>query len=355
MIMSFAEPLLLLGLLAIPVAIAAYVAIQRRRARYVVRFTNVDLLTNLVLRTPAWRRHVPPALYVAAMGALLIALARPSAIVAVPREDATIVLAMDVSGSMLATDVAPSRLDSARQAASSFVDQLPATFRVGLVTFGTSAQVIVPPTTDRADIHAALDALRAGGGTALGDAIATSLEVARSVTDPAVDASPSSDPGATPSQSPSPSPSAAPGSSASPDAGEPPLVATVLLSDGANSTGRWEPADAAGEAAAAGVPVYTIALGTSDGVVTVEDDAGVLHRVEVPPDTDTLAAIAETTGARSFQAPTAADLQQIYQSLGSRVGTKEVPQEVTQWFAGAGLALMVVGAGFAAHWFNRFP
>jgi Ca-activated chloride channel family protein len=347
MIASFAEPALLLGLVAVPIAVAAYLLVQRRRARYVVRFTNVDLLANLVPRAPAWRRHVPPALYVAAMTALVIALARPSAMVAVPREDATIVLAMDVSGSMLATDVAPSRLDSAKQAASAFVDQLPATFRVGLVTFGTAAQVVVPPTTDRAEVHAALDALQAEGGTALGDAIATSLQVARTVTDEAA--------GADPGASPSPSPSASPDPAATPDPTEPPLVATVLLSDGANSTGRLEPGDAAQDAAAAGMPVYTIALGTPDGVVTVEDDQGILHRVEVPPDTDTLAAIAETTGARSFEAPTASDLQQIYQSLGSRVGTREEPQEVTQWFAAAGLALMVVGAGFAAHWFNRFP
>jgi Ca-activated chloride channel family protein len=347
MIASFAEPALLIGLVAVPIAVAAYLLVQRRRSRYVVRFTNVDLLANLVPRAPAWRRHVPPALYVAAMTALVIALARPSAMVAVPREDATIVLAMDVSGSMLATDVAPSRLDSAKQAASAFVDQLPATFRVGLVSFGTAAQVVVPPTTDRTEIHAALDALQAEGGTALGDAIATSLQVARTVTDEA--------PGANPGASPSPSPSASPDPTTTPDSSEPPLVATVLLSDGANSTGRLEPADAADQAAAAGMPVYTIALGTPDGVVTVEDDQGILHRVEVPPDTDTLAAIAETTGARSFEAPTASDLQQIYQSLGSRVGTTEEPQEVTQWFAAAGLVLMVVGAGFAAHWFNRFP
>ncbi len=345
--MTFAEPALLIGLLAIPLAIAAYVIVQRRRARYVVRFTNVDLLTNLVPRSPAWRRHVPPALYVLAMGALLVALARPSATVAVPREDATIVLAMDVSGSMLATDVAPSRLDSAKQAASAFVDQLPATFRIGLVTFGTAAQVAVAPTTDRAEIHAALDSLQAEGGTALGDAIGTSLEVARNVIDAAAAAG--SSPGPSPSATPSPDPSA-PTESA-----DPPLVATVLLSDGANSTGRLDPADAAREAAAAGMPVYTIALGTPDGVVSVEDELGFLHRVEVPPDTDTLAAIAETTGARSFEAPTAEDLQGIYQSLGSRVGTKHEPQEVTQWFAAAGLALMVAGAGLAAHWFNRFP
>jgi Ca-activated chloride channel family protein len=132
-------------------------------------------------------------------------------------------------------------------------------------------------------------------------------------------------------------------------------VATVLLSDGANSTGRLEPDAAAREAASIGMPVYTIALGTAAGMVTVQDEFGIPHTVEVPPDTDTLAAIAETTGARSFQAPTATDLQQIYQSLGSRVGTRDEPQEVTQWFAATGLALMVGGAALAAHWFNRFP
>ena len=362
--MTFAEPVLLVALLGVPLAVLGYMYVQRRRSRYVVRFTNVDLLANLVPKTPAWRRHVPPALYVAAMAALVIALARPSAMVAVPREDATIILAMDTSGSMMATDVAPSRLASAKQAASAFVDQLPPTFQVGLVTFSTNAQVAVRPTTDRAEIHAALDSLVADGGTALGDAIGTSTDLAREVIDTAAaaggstGASPSSsaDPNPTGAPSASPSPSAAPSASASAaNGGEPPLVATVLLSDGSNSTGTLEPDAAAREAASIGMPVYTIALGTADGIVTVQDEFGIPHTVEVPPDTDTLAAIAETTGARSFQAPTAGDLQQIYESLGSRVGTREEPQEVTQWFAAAGLALMVGGAALAAHWFNRFP
>jgi Ca-activated chloride channel family protein len=360
---SFAEPLLLVGLLGVPVALLGYLLVQRRRSRYIVRFTNVDLLANIVPKTPAWRRHVPPALYLAAMAALVIALARPSAMVAVPREDATIILAMDTSGSMMATDVAPSRLASARQAAATFVDQLPPTFQVGLVTFSTSAGIAVRPTTDRAEIHAALDSLVAEGGTALGDAIGTSTDLAREVIDTAPTAasgspgaSPSADPNASGAPSTSPAPSASPSASPSPAKdGEPPLVATVLLSDGSNSTGTLEPDAAAREAASIGMPVYTIALGTADGVVTVQDEFGMDHTVEVPPDTDTLAAIAETTGARSFQAPSASDLQQIYESLGSRVGTRDEPQEVTQWFAAAGLALMVGGAALAAYWFNRFP
>jgi Ca-activated chloride channel homolog len=353
--MTFAEPVLLIALLGVPLAALGYLYAQRRRSRYVVRFTNVDLLANLVPKTPAWRRHVPPALYVAAMAALVIALARPSAMVAVPREDATIILA---------TDVAPSRLANAKQAAAAFVDQLPPTFQVGLVTFSTAAQVAVRPTTDRAEIHAALDSLVADGGTALGDAIGASTTLAREVIDTAATAagsngstpSASADPNrsSTPSAPPTVSPTA-PASGSPSGTKEPPLVATVLLSDGSNSTGTLEPDAAAREAAAIGMPVYTIALGTADGVVTVQDEFGILHTVEVPPDTDTLAAIAETTGARSFQAPTASDLQQIYESLGSRVGTREEPQEVTQWFAAAGLALMVGGAALAAYWFNRFP
>jgi Ca-activated chloride channel homolog len=361
--MTFAEPVLLIALLGVPLAALGYLYAQRRRSRYVVRFTNVDLLANLVPKTPAWRRHVPPALYVAAMAALVIALARPSAMVAVPREDATIILAMDTSGSMMATDVAPSRLASAKEAAATFVDQLPPTFQVGLVTFSTAAQVAVRPTTDRAEIHAALDSLVADGGTALGDAIGTSTDLAREVIDTAAAAggstgtspAPSADPNASGAPSTSPAPSASPSAAPSTKDGERPLVATVLLSDGSNSTGNLEPDAAAREAASIGMPVYTIALGTADGVVTVQDEFGMPHTVEVPPDTDTLAAIAETTGARSFQAPTAGDLQQIYESLGSRVGTREEPQEVTQWFAAAGLALMVGGAALAAHWFNRFP
>lgn len=359
--MTFAEPLLLVGLLVVPVALAAYLFVQRRRSRYVVRFTNVDLLANLVPKTPAWRRHVPPALYLAAMAALVVGLARPSAMVAVPREDATIILAMDVSGSMLATDVAPSRLASAQAAASTFIDQLPPTFQVGLVTFGTAAQVAVRPTTDRAEIHEALDALVADGGTALGDAIGSSVQLAREVIDTAATAGgASASPGASASDAPTATtaPTTTPEPSASPstgDSADPPLVATVLLSDGANSTGRLDPAEAAREAQSIGMPVYTIALGTQSGVVTVQDEFGIPHTVEVPPDTDTLAAVAESTGARSFQAPTASDLQQIYQSLGSRVGTREEPQEVTQWFAAAGLVLMLGGAALAGHWFNRFP
>ena len=354
--MTFASPELLIGLLLVPVAIGVYLLVQRRRSRYAVRFTNVDLLANLVPKTPAWRRHIPPLLYLVAISALVVGLARPSMVMAVPREEATIILTIDVSRSMRATDVEPTRLAAAQAAASDFVDQLPESFRVGLVVFSTEARIVASPTTDRAEIHQAIDDLVANGGTAMGDAIAMSLEAA------GVDssgggsaASPSPDPSAAPDASAAPDVAASPDPSASPAPDEPPLVATVLLSDGANSTGDLEPQEAADRAAAAGVPIYTIALGTADGTVEVPNLFGQLETMPVPPDTDTLAEVAETTGGRFFDAPTAEDLSQIYENLGSRVGYTEQQQDVTQLFAAVALAFVLAGAGLAAHWFNRFP
>jgi Ca-activated chloride channel family protein len=349
--MTFSSPELLLALLLVPAALFAYLLIQRRRTRYVVRFTNVALLENLVPRRPAWRRHVPTALYLVAIAALGFALARPSMTIAAPREEATVMLTMDTSRSMLATDVAPDRLTAAKAAASSFIDRLPSGFRVGLVAFSTEARLVVAPTADRGQLRAALNSLRADGGTALGDAIALSVDAAD------LAAGTTGHPAAAPSSpspdSPPPGPEGSPGSAA--DEGGAPLVATVLLSDGKSSTGQLEPLDAATEAAARGVPVYTIALGTASGTVEVQDNLGRTETIQVPPDTATLAAIAKATGARFFEAPTSEDLAAIYEGLGSRVGFTMEQQEVTQWFAAGALLMVLAGAGLAAFWFNRIP
>jgi Ca-activated chloride channel family protein len=357
--MTFANPELLLGLLLVPLALGAYLLVQRRRSRYVVRFTNVDLLANLVPHRPRWRRHVPAALYLVAIAALAVALARPSMTLPVARQEATVMLTMDTSRSMLATDVSPSRLDAAKAAATTFVDQLPSGFRVGLVAFSTEARLVLQPTADRAAFTQALDSLRADGGTALGDAIALSLQATADARPAVATNGAAGNGGAADATSPAPSAPAdgGPVSSAEPGAtdGTPPLTATVLLSDGANSTGALEPLQAADEAAAAGMPVYTIALGTPDGVVQVTDQFGQPHELSVPPDTETLSAVADATGGRFYQAPSADDLAQIYAALGTKVGYTQQTQEVTQWFAAAGLLLVLSGAGLAAVWFNRFP
>ena len=351
--MTFADPAFLAALLLVPIALGAYLLVQRRRQRYVVRFTNVDLLTNLVPRTPGLRRHVPTALYLGAIAFLAIALARPSMTLQVPREEATVMLTMDVSKSMEATDVDPTRLAAAKDAATSFVNSLPAAFRVGVIAFSTDARLVVAPTADRGQVLDAIANLNPTGGTALGDAIALSVDAtadARAASTDVVDgaASPSPSPSATPAPSGSPDPSTGTGDGT-------PVTATVLLSDGANSTGQREPLDAAQDAVDAGMPIYTIALGTPDGVVEVQDQFGQLQELQVPPDTETLKQVADMTGGKFFDAPSAEDLAAVYESLGSRVGFTTQDQEVTQWFAAAALLLVITGAGLAAVWFNRFP
>ena len=357
--MSFLAPQLLLGLLLIPVAIGAYVWTQRRRSRYAVRFTNLELLANLVPRRPGWRRHLPPALYLAAIGGLLFALARPTMLVNVPREDATVILGIDVSGSMTAVDVSPTRLAAATSAATAFLDQLPAGVRVGLVAFSSQPRTLVEPTADRQAVRTAIDGLVAKGGTAMGDALNAMLDVAQNVQKADAAATP---PGGTATPTPTPDPSASPSAGAAPTpapsagtATAAPLVAGILLSDGANSTGSTDPLDAANRASTLGVPIYTIALGTPDGQVQVQDDRGQLVTVDVPPDRATLANIAEVTGGTAFDAPTSADLQAVYDHLQSRIGYVPQTQEVTSAMAAAALVCVVAGAGLASLWFGRIP
>ena len=355
--MNFLAPLLLLGLLLVPALLALYAWAQRRRTRYAVRFTNLDLLANLAPRRPAWRRHVPPAIYLAAVAALVMGLARPTMVVATPREDATVLLTIDVSGSMQATDVSPTRLDAARSAAQSFIDQLPAGLRVGIVAFASRPVTLVSPTVDRGALKTALDGLTARDGTAMGDALMQTLDLAEKIqadSGATVSPTPSLAPGSSPAASPSPDPSASPGpGTASTDK---PLVATILLSDGANSVGRAQPLEAAQRAASLGVPIYTIALGTPTGQVTVDDPrTGQAVTLDVPPDTATLAQIAEITNATAFDAPTAQDLSAVYDNLQSRIGYVQQTQEVTAWFAAAALLFVVAGAGLSALLFGRLP
>lgn len=352
--MNFLAPEMLLGLLLVPIAIGFYLWAQRRRSKYAVRFTNLALLSNIAPKRPSWRRHLPPVLYLGAIAALLIGLARPTLIVPVPREDATVILTMDVSGSMRATDVSPTRLDAARASALSFIEQLPENVRVGIVAFASEPVTLVSPTTDRKQLKAAIASLTARDGTAMGDALMQVLDIAEKIQ--ADDAAETPDATATPAPTATPDPAAS-GAPTSPvdEPSNQPLVAAILLSDGANSVGKTEPEEAAARAKALGVPIYTIALGTPDGKVTVRDDLGQLQTLEVPPDTETLEDIASTTGGQAFDAPTAEELKSVYDNLQSRIGYTEERQEVTFALVAAGLLLVIVGAGLSAVWFGRLP
>jgi Ca-activated chloride channel homolog len=330
-------PGLLWTLLLVPVALAAYLVAQRRRSRYTVRFTNLDLLANVVSAKPGWRRHVPPAFYLLALAALLVSLARPQAMAMVPKEQATIVLVMDVSGSMNATDVQPTRLVSSQRAATTFIEQLPEKFRVGIVSFASTAQTLTRPTTDRAAVYEAVASLHAEGATAMGDGIERALDVKRPPTMPSTDSAAR--------QAPAPPHG---------NGAEAPLV-VLLLSDGANTQGRTQPMEAAAHAKSLGVPVFTIALGTDGGMVDVPDETGNLRRIPVPPDELTLQRIAETTGARFFAAPSSRDLKNVYRELGSKIGFIREQQEITVVFAATGLLFLVAGAAMSLVWFSRFP
>jgi Ca-activated chloride channel homolog len=330
-------PGLLWMLLLVPAALAAYLLAQRRRSRYTVRFTNLDLLANVVSAKPGWRRHLPPALYLLALAALVVSLARPQALALVPKEQATIVLVIDVSGSMNATDVEPTRLVSSQRAAAGFVEQLPEKFRVGIVSFASTAQTLTRPTTDRAAVYEAIGSLHAEGATAMGDGIERALDVKRPPT-----------PASTGSAA-RPAPPAQQGGG-----NEAPLV-VLLLSDGANTQGRTQPMEAADNAKELGVPVFTIALGTERGMVDVPDETGNLRRIPVPPDKLTLQRIADITGARFFAAPSNEDLKDVYRELGSKIGFVKEKQEITVVFAATGLMFLVAGAAMSLVWFSRFP
>jgi Ca-activated chloride channel homolog len=310
--MSFQQPLLLLALLAVPVAVAAYLLAERRRRRRERAFAAPATAASVLPRRPGWRRHVPPALGLLALAGLLAALARPQVSVAVPAEQASIVLAMDHSGSMQATDVAPTRLQATVAAGERFLDEVPDEVRVGGVVFDHRAEAVQAPTRDRDALRRALrEKMRPSGGTATGDALATSLAMLR----------------ARPAQD-----------------GERPPAAVVLLSDGTTTHGR-DPLPVADEARAMGVPVYTVALGTASG--TLPDGE------RVPPDLESLRQIAERSGGRAFTAEEADALREVYERLGSQVATERQDREVTAVFAGGALALLAGGSGLSLLWFRR--
>jgi Ca-activated chloride channel homolog len=330
--MRFEWPLALLALLVVPLVAALYVWAQRRPSRYALAFPNLDVLATVVDRSGAWRRWVPPALFLLALAALGLGLARPHVDVMTDREQATIMLAIDSSGSMLAEDVDPTRLEAAQAAVRTFLDGLPPKFRVGMVTFAAETEVVAPPTTDRELVLSALDFLAPLRGTALGDAVARAAEEARDSIGPERDGRLASI-------------TTAPARS-----GDRPPAAVLLLSDGFQTAGVLEPLDGAARARELGIPVYTIALGTDEGIV----DFG-FRQIPVPPDRETLRQIAQETNGRYFDAPTADALKAAYAELGSLLAQEPGEDEATFAFLAAAGALALLAAGLSAVWFSRIP
>jgi len=314
---SFLSPWRLLLLLVVAAVVVAYVVQARRRSTYTVRFTELDLLASVAPRRPGWRRHVPASLLALSLVALVVGFARPQAQVDVPAERATVVVALDVSLSMQAVDVSPTRLSAAQQAATRFVEALPERFNVGLVSFSGTAALVVPPTQDHAKVTQAVQDLTLDNGTAIGEAVFTSLGALKLL------------PGA-------------PGLPAPP-------ARIVLLSDGSNTVGR--PVEQGVSAARdAGVPVSTIAFGTREGTVTI-----MRQRISVPVDREALQALADGTGGKAYTAESATALSGVYSDIGSQVGTTQERREVTSRFTGLGLLLVTGAAMLGLLWGIRLP
>ncbi len=340
--MSFDHPLLLLTLLVVPLAVAVYLLAERRRMRYAVTYTNLDVLASVVSgRSP--RRYVPPALFLLALAVLCVALARPQRSTLVASDRATVILVIDVSGSMHARDVKPTRLGAAQAAVRTFLERVPKRVRVALIAFSSEPEVAAPPSTDRDVVRASvdeLDFLQGYGGTAIGDALAAAVQLGKQAvknqTGPQTIAYTATKPSS--------------------------LVSILFLSDGKQTRGELQPLQGAQLAKQAGIPVYTVALGTPNGVLYPfaggfgGGGAGAVpRRIPVPPDPATLSAIAKLTGGKFFAARSADAVQSAYKELGSKLGRVPGHKEVTnELLALAALVLLAAGV-LSARWAPRLP
>jgi Ca-activated chloride channel homolog len=342
--MSFGHPLLLLTLLVVPAAILAFRLAERRPMRYAVRFTNLDVLAG-VARGGAWRRFVPLALFLVALAALCVGVARPHATTRVPEERATVILVLDVSRSMDARDVKPTRLLAAEAAVRTFLEHVPTSLRVGLIAFAGFPNTVVAPTRDHELVRDGLvDIADYGGygGTALGDALAAAVALGQQAV--------SGDNGLAAVTAASPTRTHG-------------LVSILFLSDGAQTRGDLLPLQGAERAKAAGIPVYTVALGTPNGTVDrggfggggFGGGFGFGNRVPVPPDPETLRSISRTTGGQFFAAKSSRSLNAGYAKLGSSLGRKASKTEVTYAFLAGAAGLLVAAGLLSGAWSPRLP
>ena len=368
--MTFLWVRMLWLLLVVPALAAAYYLFQRRRQKYALRFASLSIVKEALGKGPGFRRHVPPVIFLTALGILIVALARPAATILLPSQRATIILTMDVSGSMRADDVAPSRIEAAQTAARAFVEKQPRNQRIGVVTFAESAAVVQAPTIEHEAVLAAISRLRTYRGTAIGRGILVSLDtileeygkppISRQA-DPGFGGfnsqrepgSGSRDPGSDPrdqgmsSRGRDPSldeiPPAEPGETY-------PSAIIVLLSDGQSNTGP-DPLEVVDKIADRGVKIYTVGLGSPEGTVIRAFNRSMRVRL----DEETLKRIAEKTGGAYFKAETDTDLRGIYENLGKRLVFEAKRTEITAVFAALAALLLVVTGALSLAWFNRLP
>jgi Ca-activated chloride channel family protein len=350
--MTFLWPEFLWLLALVPLLVAAYVLILRRKRKTALRYASLTMVREAMGAGPRFRRHVPPLLFLVALIVMITAVARPAAVVRLPSQHETIILALDVSGSMRAKDVEPDRITAAQNAAKTFINEQPRSTRIGIVAFAGTASLVQPPTQSREDLHAAIERLQLQRATAIGSGILVALKAIfpdvdfdLRATNPRLNAAgspgkggPLAGPLATPpGDKPKPVP---PGSYKS--------AAIILLTDGQATTGP-DPIEAARMAAERGVRVYTVGVGTPNGEILVGE--GWSMRVRL--DEETLKQIANLTSAEYFYAGTAVDLKKIYQSLNSRFVLEKKETEITAIFAATAALTILLSALLSLLWFNR--
>jgi Ca-activated chloride channel family protein len=337
--------LLLLGL--IPLIVAAYIWVLRRRRRFAVRYSSLALVREALPHQSRWRRYLPLALFLLALISLVIALARPAASVSVPSGRATIILAMDVSRSMCATDIPPNRLQAAQAAALSFIQRQKPSTQIGIVAFAGFAELVQPPTTDQEVLQDAIESLTTARRTAVGSAILKSLDTIAEINK---DVAPVVS-GASSGPEPTPVPK-----------GVYAADIIVLLTDGATNAGPW-PLDAAQQAVDRGIRVYTIGFGTANGGNMdcsqgfgssdlfgggFGGGGGGFRR---GIDEETLKEIADMTGGSYYSAESAGELQSVFQELPTYLITRQELMEISVAFTAAGalLAALAIGLSFLWH------
>jgi len=317
---SFDRPLMLVALLLVPLLAVLWLALDRRRRADAARFASPTLIPNLLGARPDRRRLIPFGLLLLGIAVLTMGAARPHTRVRVPRHEATILLAVDVSRSMTAQDIAPTRAAAARRAADAFLAKVPAVYKVGVIGVGSRAFVAVPPTVDRALAHAALASLTQSEGTALGDAIALGVRIAKR--------------------------------QRTADGFVPP-TSMLLISDGARDGGRTAPATAVRQARRAHLPVSTVLVGSPNGIVNVPLAGGYTEQIRVPANVGALRSIARGTGGRFYRARSAAALKKVYEQLATRVGHTTKDRQIADVFAGGGIVLLLASVALSMAWFRR--
>lgn len=344
--MTFLWPQFLWLLLALPLLVLLYLWLMRRKRKLALRYASLSIVKEALDTGQGLRRHIPPTLFLLAIGVMLLAAARPFAVVTLPMQQETIILAMDVSGSMRATDVQPNRLVASQNAAKAFLTELPRSVRVGIVAFAGTAQVVQPPTLSREDLVAAIDRFQLQRATAIGSAIVVSL--AELFPDDGIDLATmtygslrnkglSID---SERKEKKPFTPVAPGSYNS--------AAIILLTDGQRTTGV-DTLEAAKLAADRGVRIYTVGVGTVEGETIGFE--GWSMRVRL--DEETLKAVADRTRAEYFYAGSAADLKKVYETLSSRLTVEKKETEISGLLALGAALLALLSAGLSLLWFNR--